>query len=152
MFPTLSSKFKYKVKLFLMYLFFKMLFLDLIKKKKIFIEYLQYSIKMAQIIVQLSFIIPIHRRKEMSHILCEEIKNWGFCSFSTSRRVICLLWPDKCSTVMQIFPFTTEFIFIVLKKHWGWTSSIRELRPGFTRLVGPASMLSWDVSWFSFHI
>lgn len=149
MFSTLSSKFKYRVKLFLMYLFLKCFFLDLIKE--------QYSIKMAQINVQLSFISPIHRRKEMIHILCEEIKNCGFsCSFSISRRVICLLRPDKCGTErhflslvgnagqLEIFPFTTEFIFIVSKKHSGWTYSIRELGPVFTG--GPASMLSCDGS------
>lgn len=77
--------------------FLKMIFLDLIKE--------QYSIRMAQINVQLSFISPIHRRTEMVHIRCEEIKNRGFsCPFSISRRVISLLWPDKCS-IWAPFPF-----------------------------------------------
>lgn len=103
-----------------------MIILDLIKE--------QYSIKMAQTNVQLSFISPIHRKKETVHSLCEEIKNWGFSRpFSSSRAVICLLWPDECGTEhrflslvghagqLEIFPFATGFIFIVLKKHSGWT-------------------------------
>lgn len=130
-----------------------MTFLDLIKE--------QDSIKMAQINVQLSFISPIHRRKEMVHILCEETQNWGFsCPFSISRRVICLLWPDKCSTEHHFLSLvgnagqlvTTEFIFIVLKKHSGWTYMGTRACFYLTGGTGQYAVLWWHMILFLYLI